>query len=932
MSQRTNKDKKTVAKPTKGKKRTPTRVGVVADLDKHIQREVMKVLPEDLKKQMREKPRNEKKRKIKAMHATIPGEIVSTKPNTTYEPDTAGIQLFLECFLMSAYKETDLAAFPYPIYHLYYLWLVSFMHIKHVGQLTGELGTALPPYSAGQTYAVPYGLAKYLEYLSPYKRGMSISPALDVPSDYFGTPEIGEVGIGQIQGSNVFPRTSLPNWQAGFLVNDPPDVYKGLALDPPDPTTVQCWGSYIRTFYNLDENPQSGSSAKRLSTFTEWVSTPGAVSSLSDVFQKKFKCIPLGNIPITAPDCSAIAMAAASPLGNPDNFTNGITGPDKHYDPELVPIFHADSDASNTFSSTSLKSLVPPRFIPQGTYYTYPLQIAFAFNWIMNVQSSYKRGKIRNVALIGGKKLSTLYVQPHYLTGNGLSTAAAADYMQLISNKPSLTPDTQIDPVASNFTNFLAICQSALQRKVNLTEVVHLSDPLVTFSPYDQRSQSGTTYLNQINFCDSTWSSVSLPVRVAEFIEAVGVVVTKDGVLRVPQANYAGKVTSIRNATYDGSTLGYNNYSYYGYTGKEDAYYGLPNPYTCSVVNASTTVVDKPTVQLNNADIGPGALLDTDAIDLYYSEVTVSDQTVNIDGFVTAWNTIAPNATAAATMITNFKTFLSYNSTTNTIPMTVPSSNKLGSAGPMTTSAVYSGTTGSVIPLYSPGYVAQPVRPAGEPPNGNPGIVSPSIEGYVSEYPMARDDVLSNHIGPVEDADLINSTYQPRPSRYFTFKHRRDLVYPDPTTTNDLVGVPIGPNSADPPDSNGTYSVYSSLASLFSTPNSTFSSTIERAASKRGATSSPAPPIQFLMKPHRATIAQQCTAGMPRTIDPEDYYGSRVGSVASDVPNVVHHSHKILSMAKGVVDAGKDVVDKIGKGVEGANKLLETPALLSVLG
>jgi len=366
--------------------------------------------------------------------------------------DPVSFQHFIECVIVDYQKRTDVAFSGETIYYAYYFWFMLFMHHKRIGALTGTMANNLPDQVEGTNYAVPFPIAKYLEYLSPFQSKTKISPALNVPADFFGTPVIGESGI--IPTTAVFPRgptipsNMLPDW---MLLNGAPDQYQS------DGGT-----GYTRVAGDVFFGYQSNGTTPL--AFLAWLAGTGNVQKYSALVEKRGKTMSLADVPTKSPNLSAHSRANVTPGATRTSYMGGVSAPTNYFEPELTQMFSINLDDSGQFSNTTLKSSCTPKFMLLGYEFPYT-QIAFVFIWLCNRMEKYQAGSVYSIRVEGRKRLKSLYPQPHFVDGYALSKVVAREYQQIMANKSNDT-GANLDPSLYNFTVFLCRMSLCIAKKI----------------------------------------------------------------------------------------------------------------------------------------------------------------------------------------------------------------------------------------------------------------------------------------------------------------------------------------------------------------------------------------------------------------------------------------------------------------------------------
>jgi hypothetical protein len=233
----------------------------------------------------------------------------------------------------------------------------------------------------------------------------------------------------------------------------------------------------------------------------------------------------------------------------------------------------------------------------------------------------------------------------------------------------------------------------------------------------------------QFMYAESSWLNVELPPLISHVIDNIGVVV-QNGYLRIPVVDYNQKFL-----TYDSDEekwltgmLGPVNWSAYGYTMVQDAFYEVPN-----IFSSPLGVKDGVSVS------GPPNLLISDA-GLTTTKLFVDVNYINkVWGYNPLADTLYPNAFSGSQFATLMDTYTAFNALSNTVnqsPLVELNSSIVGGLGIMVANGI---PDSDLATLSSP---VAPTAISNFTASGNPLLAEIPVDSITSGVVLNASDAL----------------------------------------------------------------------------------------------------------------------------------------------------------------------------------------------
>jgi len=585
--------------------------GTIENMGREEKKELVKVAKKAIKKERKAKDMHRLWAPLQQVELQTP----LTPSNTAYGVDD--FNSFDQFLLLAANAISDTSIFGGsagidPWQFRFYCITMLFAFLKRAGKMTGSLTTNLP--NIEDSVKVPYFLAKYLEYLAPYRycgseQSSEYDYSVDLIANYLGFGPLD--GLTDSTGAN-FNYSGYPAITVLAMRN---------VLQPTPNVAGTPAGTVI--FIN-----SALATPVALSTF---MSTPGNLSVVSNALSScKIPCVDFswmfnqnGSVR-AAPDGSAYCFKSGVALTNLSQGTTvsqgGILNLHHNFDPEIAMMFclYRPDPSMPSIVSKPLPlpiydyNLIPSGGLPSVGVAAYPFycQIGATFVWLANRMTIFKPGTAKDTLRVKDSKvlLKTFYTRGRNVTTATFSTNIAHAYQVMQGFNDQAAQFTEVfqtgSPVNSgmfaqesqlcnNFYIMLSVCYYALQRRFNEQCVHAWNYPLHQTDP--AFPQNGAQCFKQACYVESSALSLTMPALLAMAIRELGAVVDPDGVLCVPVSSYVGGPLQVLPAGGTQSSpavtsgIGPIYWSAFGLSGSEFTNYPLANISQVNVCNPSGT-------------------------------------------------------------------------------------------------------------------------------------------------------------------------------------------------------------------------------------------------------------------------------------------------------------------------------------------------------
>lgn len=752
--------------------------------------------------------------------------VVTTPSSVTVPWDKYSLRIILETLCSHYATGTDLFGEITPLNLVYYSTYIIMSYFNGLGCLTG--GKNFLTNVERSKLAVPYALAKWMEYNAPYDRsGVSASNGV-VWAD------------NTIIASTIAPPTSsVGAFTSLFLEPDYPDGVFGYV--PNWAFSPQASTAY--TDIAGGDAPQMLSflfTAEGVITFDAFCLDTVLIRGVSSALTNRKNVIPLSQVPTKAPDSSAYARCTVSPLLDPSK--GGIMSINNDYDPELASFFAPTLIASDSYAYTTKKSYVSPSFNPNvfppsppetNPYVYFPDYMQIASMWVFLAQHSqtpYKSGRFRDVFTFEGVPLSTMYPKEQPAQGVGIGEIFQQVHSQLIASKATDATPASLDPQGTNLCYGATATYAAMQSRRNKVEVFHIQCPS-PFTINDQR-----ILYPQIMYTDSTWDSIN-PALIAAVVSAQGPVVD-NGQLVIPYTDFQGVVTNSQHP------VGPQEWSAYGFGWLSDTDYTIPTTLTTPWGTRTAPTENNPPNMVWDDSVTPPIICDVTFVNDWYG----SQNPGPAPGFPYNTYPIFPTGGAATTIANLYKTWLQTDTYGQSIPIASVNTRDSGDVASMTTTQIVDPRDVTVVTSNPNGMATDSVPIVAV--TGGPSEMSSSIPLEPVGAAFAALSGLGNS-GTGTDKDANTR------SRYLRMKraYLKKLAIP----TDLIPGANNGPHNVDIPWSTGKSGLLSSLAQQFTTTSSAFSAKLATEQQK------PDYDIVSLVKQYAGPLLKQSMSSVPST-------------------------------------------------------------------
>jgi len=811
------------------------------------------------KKRNRKKKRNQMKKNKKQFSKVakqLVVEIATTATSIGIAIDTESLTMLWEHMYAHYAKRNDIAFNNDPIAILYYFYFVTCNYINRAGAL---VNAALPLGVNANDYAVPFAIAKYLEYLGQYKGSVHTISKHDVTAITGGNPFINPTtdnSIGGIHQWYVRTAQGFPPWffTAGKVYNTTA-ASSACSIGFPVLALATTWADFL---------------------------TNGSYDGISATLSRYGNTIPVGKIPLNAPDSTAYARCQNAPVTLPTE--NSVLGLDDNFDNELAPMFCISTPAPPSYSALNSKPFVKPIFKFNDTEVPDYCQLFSTWVYVAQTADEYLPGKFKDVFKFGGKRLISLYPQAQPFSGYNLGQLVASHYKQLSANKAYVGGS---DNKSLQLYTLATVCYYALQRRINEVEVCHYNEPYLI-------NQGGLNWFTpQFSYCDPGWD-VMLPLSLAKVICDVGPVNHK-GYLRIPYQTYMGKRFSHNVA---GSICGPFNWSAFTFDGTADKYYTEQNLYSNPFASLGSTTVSTiaPLIPVYNLGATQNVLDST-----YVNNFSGAqpDNTFSVGTII--WPMVL-NGTNGQTVREGYMVFMGQNNTVNQAPVfSIPPE----ISGDETTMSVVKGVDPqdmAVIPAQ-PECAGPPVNP------NNNSLQYTSVLGNTANFDgdVTPEQALAATIGLTGDS---NSHPTASLARRNALNQQKIFLLQGTGTLAPVLDSPIfTATSVSNPFTAGASSVLQNLAQRTFTPNSA----LTQLADETGPVGRSI--LDSLFAKTTGSIAKQIISNPIKAVPIQNYVRKAVN------PPKKGFLHKISGAVDKVVGVAK-VASKVVEGAQVVTALL----------
>lgn len=727
--------------------------------------------------------------------------------------DLNSYTLMIESVMAQLAVRTDiLTGYPTYLWYLYF-YNILFMYVKQYGHFTSSV---LPNIALIEksSLSVPYPIAKWIEYLGPYKRGNTAysSLAFDEDFTFISTSTMGA-------GSNtIVPRSGGVNW----TLFTPAPYYEsydlagqaGVVIDPPSTTSVKFNSRFV--------NNPTGTYPLNM---TDFVSNTELISAMSSALPGVCDCIDACTIPGEAPDSSAYVEPSIPYSGfqDPPN-TLVLFGFDYNFVAEISVMFAVGKTPTTyQLNRRQTRSVPNPLMSSPIPFYTIIMN-TLSYLGLNQHSKPYKPGPMYDTMKYNGDiKLSTFYRRFYTISGFNLSSNIFACYQAIMDSKsPSGQADVNgLDPQYQFFWYFAAVSYYALQYQFNIHNMDNIYLPPASLF-------SNVQWLPQMAYSDNTWSTVNLPPLISLIISSI-VPVVEMGALTSPVSSFANTFTS-------SNVPGPINWGQNGFNYNIDDYYGESNLYNCTQnYIGSSSAWRHPTVY----QIGLGYVALNSNFDSMVGVFT--------DGSDANFYSYVLNGGYAQFIIGVYDQWWKLNQVTNVAPRAPPFRMHVGPR--FATLAV---------PIYSPiadnsARQAIPIYPVQETVSANPTAlesVSPNPDIIASSVVLDKVDALQVAALSLTDAHSSpNASATARRRLVALVSAAKQHTQFTDTESGSQVNYPF---AMDPNFADGMGGVLFNLHSMFSDPNSPFAAELMKlnTAARKGTK------IYKLIKKHISPFAE----------------------------------------------------------------------------
>lgn len=604
----------------------------VKDELKKLEPDEQRALLKTAKRAIKKERFNEKMTKLWAPLREVELQTPLKPTNTSYSVDLRSYDVFL---LEACYDMMDSSIFGKstgisPQEFRFYCTTLLFSFLMKRGKITGTLLNFVP--QIDDSVKVPHCVAKYLEYLAPYRYcGSEQSSEYNYSIDYSATNSaFGVQDSMMLLNSLTSPPTLTPYDYTGY------PSFQAFTMDEIPMVQPPVSGTPVGSVYFPNE---VFTTALVLSS---WMSTPGNLTKVSNALTNcQIPCVDFSWLvgiskkgkQVSAPDASAYCFKTGNALANLSQSSvvsqGGILNLHKNFDPELAMmfmIFRTDPGISslvskplplplydyNVTNSTSVPALTAT--------YPYYCQIGATFIWLSHRVEKLLRGHAKDVLTVCGKiRLRTFYTRGRNVTSATFSTNLAHAYQVIqglndqagIQSNVLLNPNTgPVNVQQGNNANETKLCNNwyimcsvafyALQRRFNEQCVHGFNYPIQDSDP-----SQAQMCMKQLMYVDSTALEVELPPLVARQIDAMGAVVDDDGVLCVPVSSYLGALNSNRQVLNQGDIYpGPISWSAYGFGSNQWLLFPFANISQVNVSNPAAAGTPINQILGNNPALG----------------------------------------------------------------------------------------------------------------------------------------------------------------------------------------------------------------------------------------------------------------------------------------------------------------------------------------